>query len=157
VIKIRPELKKLGLIGTDLKRTAKDLRQWAMEDLGLHFHAENLPRRFTVAGGIYLGFQRRSHKYEARKIRRFGHRNPLVWSGASRTLALGIRDIRTKATPDKSEVRIVIHSRGLNRRNASTIRMADEVRMVSPREHGPLTKVVDQSISRNLKELEKRS
>lgn len=158
MITLIPEIRKLGLIGRDLTKTIVEVRRWAMEDLGLHFHANNLPRRFTVAGGIFLGFQRRSAKYEARKLRRFGHRDPLVWSGASRTLALGIRDIRVKANRNSSSVRIVIHARGLNRRAAdSTIRMQDEIRFVSPREHGPLTRVVDASISKSLKSLDGKS
>ena len=153
MIRLRMELKEKGLTGKRLREEFKAIKSAALQELGEHFHRTNLPRRFTESGGRFLGFQKRSARYTARKMRKYRHRDPLVWSGASKILALGIQDVRVLASGNRSEVRIVIHARGLNRRNASsTIRMADEVRTISPREFGPLTRVLDRGVQKRIKE-----
>ena len=134
-----------------LLKEFQDIKKPAYQDLGVHFHQVNLPRRFTWAGGRMLGYAMRVPRYTKRKEKEKGHFDPLRWSDTSRRLALSIQDVRVDDKKNKTELRIVLHARGLNRRNPkSKIRMNEEVRRISPREYGPLTRVLDNSIQHRI-------
>ncbi|MEZ6097239.1 MAG: hypothetical protein R3C03_23950 [Pirellulaceae bacterium] len=154
---LKIELTEKGLTVSQLKKELPEIKRPAYDKLGVHFHQVNLPRRFTVAGGRMLGFKRRSPKYEKRKRKLKGHTDPLRFSDDSKRLATTIQDIRVKTTEKKSEVKVVIHARGLNRRNPrSNIRMQDEVRRVANREFGPLTRVLQRGIDEQMKQRDYR-
>jgi hypothetical protein len=158
VIPVRLELKKKGLRGTELRQAFKRVMSAGFQEMGDHFHATNLPRRFTYAGGKMLDYAPRKPKYTNRKKRQKGHVDPLVWSGTSKKLATGIRDVRVKSTDKETSVKVFFgRARALNFKNKySSIDMRDEVTRIADREHGPLTRVLQKSIDQNLqKELEK--
>lgn len=117
---------------------ARVMKQALMETAANH-HQRFMPKHFTLAGAREYGYTPRSgeqvglsrkqffRSYTGQKQREKGHRRPLVWSGASETLAK-IRDVRGTSR----RVRLVQHARGLNRKHPrSKIDMAAEIRAVS--------------------------
>lgn len=149
---LRPALKKRGIIGDRLVPEIKAINAVAYREMAEHFHRENLPRRFTFAGGKMLGFAPRKEKYTRRKQREKKHIDFLKWSGESARQVTAIRDIRVSGTSKTTTAKIVMHARKLNFRNPhSSIRMNDEVRTISPREVGPLVRVLKASMRREIK------
>ena len=154
---LKLELIEKGLTPEKLLKLLPEIKRPAWESLGEHFHTTNMPRRFTYAGGRMLGYSPRSPRYVSSKFKAKRHGDPLRWSDTSRQLTLGIQDIRVKMTDKKSEVRVVIHARGLNRRHKkSTIRMQDEIRRIAVREFGPLTRHLDSRIDAEMKKRDLR-
>ena len=49
---------------------------------GLNWHRHTLRRHFEESAAAIYRYQKRSPKHIAEKLRRFGHRRPLVFSGA---------------------------------------------------------------------------
>lgn len=157
MIRFKQKLEKKGLHPEEFLKQWSGIKEVGLREMGVQFHSVNLPRRFTWSGGRMLGYAIRNRKYTARKQREKGHYDPLKWSGESERLATTIQDVRVKVSGQKGEVRIVIHARGLNRRHKnSQIRMNDEVRRVSPREHGPLTRFLGRSIGKEMKARDKK-
>lgn len=135
----------------------------ALEDGAIHYHANFMPKHFTIAGAREYGYSPRKgaglsgrdfwRSYEGKKKRQKGHQRPLVWSGASEQLAR-IRDIRTT----RRRARIVQHARGLNRRNPnSAINTGKEIRTVSRTEAVVINSVVGRSLVSRLRTIPKRS
>jgi hypothetical protein len=156
-ITLKLELKQKGLTGEQLRAQLIEIKSIGYRKLGERFHRVNLPRRFTWSGGRMLGYARRSPKYTKKKFKQLGHGDPLRWSDVSRKLATSIEDIRVKSSTTRTEVRIVIHARGLNRRHKkSSIRMQDEVRSVAQREYGPLVRFLKNEIDQEMKRRELR-
>lgn len=56
-------------------------------ETGAEFHAENSDKRFTHAHATAAGYAPRSRNYERRKLKKFGHTNPLEYSGTARRLS----------------------------------------------------------------------
>lgn len=121
------------------KREHNRLMRESFEQAGAFYHVQFMHKHFTRAGAKEYGYKPRAgeqagigsrrffRSYSGRKLREKGHQRPLVWSGASETLAR-IRDVRANSRRG----RIVQHARGLNRKNPnSEIDMAREVRTVS--------------------------
>lgn len=149
---LRPALRKKGIMGKRLIPEIKAINAVAYREMAEHFHQVNLPRRFTFAGGKMLGFTARSAKYNSRKQRQKKHVDFLKWSGESERNVTKIRDIRVSGTSKSTTAKIVMHARKLNFRNPHTsIRMNDEVRTISPREIGPLVRVLKASMRREIK------
>lgn len=157
-------IKWTGLTPKGLKRGQfnKEVLKPAYQDLGEYFHAKMLPKRFTIAGGRMLNYDYRSGErpgtsykafwksYTGRKVRKFGHRKPLVWSGETERDATRIRDIRTTSRG----VKIVLHARKLNFRNKySSIFMNEEVRRVSPQEYTELKREFERAVQRRIKQV----
>ena len=128
--------------------------------LGEVFWKDHLKVRFTREGAKLLNYAPRRGEepgttrkeffksYTGRKLRSKGHTDPLRWSDDSYKLSR-IRDVRATS----KGVRVIIHSRGLNRRNPnSKIRMNEEVRRIAPLEYDPLMDVLDDAVERNLAE-----
>lgn len=153
MIPVRMALKKKGLRGTELRRTFKKVMAAGFQELGDHFQKENLPRRFTYAGGKMLNYDPRKRGYTNTKKKRKGHVDPLVWSGNSKKLATDIKDVRVKSTDKNTTVSVHIgRAKALNFRSKHTqINMRDEVTRVAAREEGPLLRVLQRSIEENLK------
>jgi hypothetical protein len=81
-------------------------------------------------------------------MKRFGHMLPLVYSGESRDLALGNKDVRAT----RKEARLVQHARGLNRRNPrSDIRMNDEIRAIAPSEEREAVRVAEREFKKRVR------
>lgn len=136
------------------KREQNNVTREAYHTMGVHFHKENIPVRFTERAFYLLQYAPRSKKYEKKKIKQKGHRNPLVWSGESKQLAKQ-QNVKATATKKRAQVDITLASRGLNRKNKrSKILMANEVRRVSPREVPKLQSVLQDGMMDGYRKLE---
>jgi hypothetical protein len=131
---------------------------------GVHFRRNFLPARFTQQGGRRLKYTPRSGEsrvglvnssapkqtYAARKQRHLGHSDPLVFSGEGKRLALATP---TKVTSTKSKITIPLPRKYNFRNPKSRVRMADEIRSVTPREAKKLSAFLAQQIDRELNKL----
>ena len=109
-------------------------------------------RHFTHAGAKMYGYEPRTAEYEAKKKRRPpGFGLPLVWSGASRTLA-SIRDIRSQTKGAKS----IIHAVGLNRKPKGKVTsMREEMTRVTTNEQRSMVAVASKTLARELVQAQK--
>lgn len=142
--------------GPTPRKFAKELKRInlaAALELGQHFHQVNLPRRFTVAGGIMLGYAIRSKQYQRLKLRKMGHKDPLVWKGTTKRAVLSTEDVRTSGTSKRWKAQVILRARNLNRFKTKRIRPADEIRRVATKEEAPLARVFERAHSRMTKEI----
>jgi len=153
-------IRSTGAVPGSMKKSDwnREILKPSYEELGKEFHKNYLPLRFTRRGAKLLNYMPRKGEesglsrkeffksYTGRKVRSKGHKDPLRWSDESMNLAR-IRDIRATG----KGVKVVIHARGLNRRNAnSRIVMSDEVRRVAKEEERPLVATLDNAIQSNI-------
>lgn len=144
-----------GAVGRILRREWNGILKNAWAAVGRYWHTMYRPKHFTHAGATEYGYEKRKSRYERRKLRRYGHTYPLVFSGMSRNLAR-LQDVRPYATggnspTGKSGVRIVLHSPGLNRRpKTGTINMRDEMTRVSRREMRELLSICSHRVQNGL-------
>lgn len=75
----------------------------AYADLGLHFFANNLHRRFTISHGWKVGYTPRHPAYNDRKEKTLGHREPYVWTGETQSRAASLDFVGIFATATKGE------------------------------------------------------
>ena len=123
-----------------MQREKNNLMRSTFTDLGVWFHDNLMEKRFTPEGARELQYAARSPSYQRRKKRQFGHNDPLVWSGRSKRSTLQIQDVRTTATRNKVEARVVIHAPALNFKNPrSRVHPRKEVVRISTRESVTLT------------------
>lgn len=133
-----------------LRKHIKQANLAAALTLGRHFHSVNLPRRFTVSGGIMLGYAVRSPRYRKLKLKSKGHNNPNVWSGFTRDQVLRTEDIRTRGTSKRWTVNVVLRARHLNRFKSGDINVAEEISRVAPKEEAPLARVFERAFGQEL-------
>lgn len=143
MIPMKTSITESGPTPRKLAKEIKRINLYSARKLGEHFHAVNLPRRFTIAGGRMLGFALRSPDYQRMKLRRKGHNNPLEFSGRTKRDVLGIEDVRTSGTSKRWTAQVVLRARGLNRFKTSRINPAEEIRRVAAKEEGPLARVFE--------------
>lgn len=120
-----------GTTPRGLRGQIRQLQRSAFTRIGEYWHRYHRPKHFTKSGASEYGYLARSVKYEKQKLRKYGHSNPLVFSGESRELS------RARAIRATSHgVRIVMPSvRKLNfTPKGGRIKMADELRTVSAAE-----------------------
>jgi len=72
-------------------------------ELGLHFFANNLHRRFTVAHGWRVNYSFRTRKYRQRKEKELGHNQPFTYSGDTKTRAASLSYVGIFATATKGQ------------------------------------------------------
>lgn len=95
-----------------ISRTTKNtMIRSAFVAVAAWWHKVIRPTKFTREGAAKYHYERRTKAYRALKRRRFGHDNPLEFSGVSRT-STRIRDIR----PSSKKVRVVMKARAFNLR-----------------------------------------
>lgn len=97
-MKIKATIVKTGILAGN---SAKKIRAAVSEGLakGLEvFHRRRQREKFTVAGSRRYHFEQRSRKYEQRKLRAKGHKDPNVWSGVGRRDILRRVDLATSKT-----------------------------------------------------------
>lgn len=134
-------------------------KKGAFLTMGAYWHQHFRKRHFaTVAYREYdyaprkgdeLPFGSREfwRSYVGRKLRKMGHRLPLVYSGASRTLAK-IRDVRATSKGG----RIMIHAPTLNLRpKGGRINLREEMARISPREWQKMLRVCGRELNRRWK------
>lgn len=83
----------------------------AWQAAGETWHVEILPRHFTTQGARDYGYQRRSAKYQERKLKVWGHDRPLTYSGDLEHAVARIRDVRVVGDNSKraGAAKIVLH------------------------------------------------
>jgi len=132
------------------KRAWQGVTRESFHALGVYWHKYLRKKHFTQTGAREYGYDVRSRKYEALKLRRFGHRDPLVYTGTSKALT-AIRDVRSTA----KGVRVVMRAPGLNRRaRGKRTAMYDEMTMISDRERPELVDVFRKEVNRRLKDMQ---
>ncbi len=127
-----------GFQGKLGKREMNRLSAETWLDVGRRIHRWHVPKHFTKEGAREYRFAPRKGEagnphpkgflasYTGRKLRKFGHTLPLVWTGLSRTLSLRM-NLRYTA----KGVAVILSS-GFNRRNPrSKIDMRAEMTAVS--------------------------
>ena len=120
-----------GVMKRDVNRAMKT----AFDQTGHWFLKNKIPIRFTQRGFYLLQYSKRSPKYERSKITKFGHRDPLVYTGITRDNTLSGSRVKATGQGNDARARIILNARGLNRRpKNSKINKADEVRRVAPAE-----------------------
>lgn len=118
------------------------------QKLGDHFFDTNLPRRFTYAGGKSLGYKARTDSYNRRKKKKYGHVDPMVFSGVSRDRVLSaMTKINAIATKNRSHVSLTLNAPALNfRRSSNSPNLRAEITRVSTREIPPLERVLQRDL-----------
>jgi len=115
--------------------------------VGKFWHREQRPRHFTTRGAKEYGYAPRKGEagnphpkgfwasYTGRKVRQFGHRRPLEYTGELRRMTRA-RRIVTTATSNRSTLRIQMpQARKANLRHPkSKINMREELTTVSRRD-----------------------
>lgn len=147
-----------GAVPGVAKRELNTMLKAAWEETGVHWHRSMRPKHFTHAGAREYGYTPRKgergaagtkgfrQSYTGRKLKRFGHTLPLVYTGESRELTR-IRDVRATS----KGVRIVMNAPKLNFRSRhSTINMRDEMTRISAGEARELVAVLDAAYQRRL-------
>lgn len=154
---------KLTVEGLPRKRDLPKALKFMWARAGVLWHTRFMPQHFTARGAMKYGYGPRSTKYMLRKMTGYkvagrtvaGHRDPLVWSGASKRLA-AIQDVRATSKGGT----VVIHATGLNRRNPDSISpktMRQELLTVTDQELAIIAKNSTQDLTKALLRLGKRN
>lgn len=128
----------------------------AYHDIGVYWHTHYRKKHFTHAGASEYGYtprkgdrgsgRRFKGSYTAKKIRKWGHSKPLIWTGESERLTR-IRDVRATS----KGCRVVLKANKLNFRSRHTeIRMREEMTRISRREARELTKILGEQVQWHL-------
>jgi hypothetical protein len=130
-----------------LKSELNRVTRACLEQVANYWHRHFRAKHFTAAGAREYGYAKRRgeelgqgskafwHSYTGRKLRKYGHKRPLVLSGVSEALTL-MRDVRVTG----KRARVVLHAPALNFRNPySQINMREEMMRVSEAEARTLT------------------
>jgi ADP-heptose:LPS heptosyltransferase len=144
--------------GPTPRKYAKQLKQANLEsarELGEHFHNVNMPRRFTTAGGIMLGYAARKPGYQKKKRKKTGQNEPNVFTGQTKKAVLMTEDIRVSGSSKRWTVSDVFsQARFLNQYGGvGRIKPAEEIRRVATKEIGPLVRFFEQSHQRKIDEI----
>ena len=126
-------------VGRSLRKRYREASHPAWEETGQQFHLQMRPKRFTETHAKEAKYKRRAAKYTNRKQRKFGHRNPLEYTGTTKAL---VRTARIKARGGTGQhgsrggVQVIYRGgRQFNRKNPhSDIDMVDEFTRLTERE-----------------------
>jgi hypothetical protein len=159
---IKISIKETGMVPGMLKREFNNLMRQCYRAMGTWWHAQMRPKHFTHRGATEYGYDPRQgergsgaktfkRSYSGRKLRKFGHTLPLVWTGASRTRSL-IRDIRVT----KDSARVVLSTPTLNfkrgRKPGAKKTLREEMTTVSDGERKELARVFDRAFEAAVRE-----
>ena len=152
-------MKEIGATPGLAKRELNLILKFAYTVCGLRWHKTMRPRHFTKAGGVKYRYTKRKGEGMARgspyyrrstagrKRRIHKHEDPLVWSGASRTLS-EIRVIRATSRA----LRVPIRAPALNfKPRKSRVNMRAEMEAVSPDEVRELVELFDRTLEIKLR------
>lgn len=111
----------------------------AYANMVLHWHTNFRPKHFTEGGAREYNYAPRSRKYKARKRKKYGHSNPLQFTGESKRLSESYTLFKSR-----NGARVRMPVRTFNRRPAKfTGNMGREFTATSDREikiYGILTR-----------------
>lgn len=144
-----------GPVGRDLMPAMTAAKKAAWHATGIEFATNHVDQRFTAAWGREAGYSPRSgqnmqrgtkwfnNTYFGRKIRKFGHADPFVWSGETR------RNARL-AMVGSSGTGATVRLPSVTRINYHP-KLALEFRKIIPREAQQLGEFFDAKLDANLK------
>jgi hypothetical protein len=89
---------------------------WAK--VGEYWHQTILPKHFTREGDREYGYAPRTRAYMIRKARKFGHQDPLVFSGELKREAFRICDVRNTSKGAKVVLHVPAYTTQTGRRNS---------------------------------------
>jgi hypothetical protein len=153
-----------GATPRGMKRVFNAAQKEAWRDVAWEFHANYRDKRFTPEHAIAAGYTRRKgemiprdtkafrQSYIGRKLRMFGHTNPLQFTGDTR------RAVKFASVSSTSKGGKAAYSgaRVFNfRPPRSKVRMAEEFRRITPQEAIELGKYFDERLDLRLKEADK--
>ncbi len=131
---------------TTVKRKLNPAKRKAFGEIGRIWHRSMRPQHFTREGARKYGYlprageqavkgsKRWKRSYTGRKERKYGHRDPLVYTGYSRMLTR-LQDVRASST----RARVVMRAPALNLQNPhSKIRMREELTTITDAEANTL-------------------
>jgi len=158
---------KTGATPDIAKRAFNNIKKRAYKSVGLFWHASGMKsehftdrgrrkHKYTPRKGERLARSSQAFKksYSGRKLKKYGHLLPLVYSGVSRALALSGR----RVTATSKGMRAIVSAPGLNRKHPnSKVDMRDEVTRVTPEEERTLVKLMDDRITRGFSRVKQRS
>lgn len=159
---------KRGFMGIEMEQrgwknltasTMRDLLKLGWEVVGFFWHEKFREKHFDPSHAREYGYSPRAGEpgnerksfwtsYTGRKIRKFGHRNPLEWSGESRQRA---REIRLE--PTSNGVTIRLNTPRFNwRGSGSEINMRDEMTRVTNQELDQASRFLDGWLAKTMDE-----
>ena len=156
---LKVQIKERGAVPRKLRKvyTASSKVAWA--ETGRKFHAEMRDDRFTKEHARVARYVKRRgeepglsesdfrRSYTGKKLSKWGHTNPLQWSGETRR---NVRSANISQTSKGATVRYP-GARKLNFRNPhSSINMADEFRRTTADERKELAAQYDTSLNREM-------
>jgi hypothetical protein len=142
-----------GLLARQLGR----VKAAAFAAIGKYWHENFRRKHFTEAGAAEYGYTPRRGEqaglggkfwqtYTGRKLRKHGHKMPLVWTGRSK-MATEVQDVRST----RNGARVVLHAPALNFRNKhSNVNMRLEMTTISEAEARTLGEVFKESFEREV-------
>lgn len=87
-----------------LQKEFRPILKGELRQVGLMWHREMMPEHFKVGAERKYDYEKRSKSHIMRKIRRFGHRRPLEYTGKSKRMAK--REARLTGTSKRVRVRL---------------------------------------------------
>lgn len=133
------------------RKAWRDVSRAAWDVAGDVWHTRILPKHFTEEGAAEYGYEQRSRKYTARKLRKFGHQRPLEYSGNLKRQVLRLRDVRARAANSNREGGVRVALTGPSylsqyRKRTNEPNKALELSRVSPADAEVLRQVLDREI-----------
>lgn len=135
-----------------LKSAVKDALKDGFKAAGMHHWQNTLPLHFTHQGATRYGYQKRKTGYEQRKLRRFGHTYPLVFTGQSKREILS--RVNLSFTGKGVRVRVVA-PRHIAVRRASDPSKVRELGAITGDEFGQLGQVIAAKFTEIVKDASK--
>lgn len=160
------EIKQQGKTPRALRKASTQARRDAFRAVGEHWHEKFRPVHFTHRGARKYGYKPRqgqrtagepptttssrrrfASSYTGRKLRKWGHTRPLVYSGESEALT---RFLDVRATSKGS--RVVMRAPTLNLRSSpSAPNMREELTRITPDERSELIDVLNSAFTERMK------
>lgn len=139
------------------KRKLNDINRNAVYETGEYWHEHFRLKHFTKEGAAEYHYAPRARGYMIYKAKKWGHQNPLVFSGDTRTQS-NVQTIHAVASAGNATARVVLHCPTLNLiPKGGHINLRDEMTRVSVAEADKLGQVVGQSLSRQFNALNEPS
>lgn len=141
--------------------SAKDFREIRTEAwklTGEMYHKRITPEHFTQQGARRYNYKTRTFKHQRRKRKRFGHNNPLVFTGRMRRKVKQVRKVRARRGGRGGVVvglNVPQYAIALSARSNAP-NMAKELSAISPKDERRVTKFLDRMIQRKINAHTKR-
>lgn len=127
----------------------KQLLARAWEHAGEHWHRNILAKHFTHRGATEYGYQERSVKHNRRKLRKFGHTYPNVFTGEMKHAVMRARELSATSKGGKVVLYGPTHLYAF-RKDYKQPDKAAEISAISEADARELAAVIDRYIEQEL-------